>query len=51
MGFDYFPGKDTDPPKKVLLVSKTLSKGKNRIVVYVDTSARIERVTPGLPAP
>lgn len=49
MGYNYYPGKDTDPATNVLLVSKGMSKRKRRIVVHVDSSARIEAVTPALP--
>jgi type II secretory pathway pseudopilin PulG len=50
MGYNYYPGKDTDPATNVLLASKGMSKRKRRIVVHVDSSARIEPATPALPA-
>jgi hypothetical protein len=49
MGFEYYGGKDTDPPENVLLVSKALSQGKWRVVVYVDSSGRVVRDMPELP--
>lgn len=51
MGFEYFGGKETDPPKKVLLVSKASDRRGRRVVVRVDTSGQIENYVPGLPAP
>jgi hypothetical protein len=50
IGFEYYGGKDSDPPTQVLLVSKALSMGKSRVVVYVDTSGRVVRDMPELPA-
>ena len=49
VGYEYYGGMDNDPPDKVLLVSKALSKGKRRIVIYGDTSGRVVNDMPQLP--
>lgn len=51
MGYEYFGGKDTDPPEKVLLVSKAADRRGRRVVVRVDVSGQIQEYQPGLPAP
>jgi hypothetical protein len=43
VGFDYFGGKDTDPPDKVLLRSKITIKYGRRVYVYVDGSAELKK--------
>lgn len=50
MGYEYFGGKDTDPPENVLLVSKAADRRGRRVVIHVDASGVIEKYTPGLPA-
>jgi type II secretory pathway pseudopilin PulG len=50
IGFEYYGGKDTDPPKNVLLAGKAVRRGKQRIVVRVDTSGEVTRELPELPA-
>ncbi len=49
MGYEYYGGKETDPPQNVLLVSKALSQGKRRVVMHVDTSGQVVRDMPALP--
>ncbi len=51
IGYDYFGGKETDPGKNVLLVSKGADRRGRRVVAHVDGSAAIEKYTPGLPSP
>ena len=50
MGYEYFGGKDTDPPENVLLVSKAADRRGRRVVIHVDASGAIEKYTPGLPS-
>ena len=42
VGYEYFGGKDTDPPDKILLESKIVNHHM-RVVVYCDSSGRIQR--------
>ncbi len=49
VGFEYYGGKDTDPGENILLVSKGASRGKQRVVVHVDSSAQVVRDMPQLP--
>ena len=49
VGFEYYGGKDTDPGSNILLVSKGVSRGRQRVVVHVDSSAQVERDMPELP--
>ena len=51
MGYILYPSKETDPATKVLLVSKSMSKRKRRVVVHVDLTANIEPVTNALLLP
>jgi hypothetical protein len=44
IGYDYFGGRNDDPPQKVLLVSKAADRRGRRIVVRVDGSGAIENV-------
>ncbi len=46
IGFDYFGGKDTDPPDKVLLRSKITTKKGLRVVLRSDTSGAVEKEKP-----
>ena len=50
MGYEYFGGKETDPPENVLLVSKAADRRGRRVVIHVDASGAIENYTPSLPA-
>src|SRR5205823_4298386 len=50
IGYEYFGGKDTDPPEKVLLVSKAADRRGRHVVVHVDSSGGIEKYPPSLPA-
>ena len=50
-GYTFYPGKETDPATNVLLVSKSLSKRKRRVVVHVDGTGNIEPATTALPLP
>jgi hypothetical protein len=50
IGYEYFGGKQTDPPETVLLASKALSKGKRRVIAHTDASAELVRNPPPLPA-
>lgn len=49
VGYDYFGGNEKDPPEKVLIASKNVTKGK-RIVVYISGAGLVEKVPVGLPA-
>ncbi len=42
-GYDYFGGQDSDPPKNVLLSSKSMTKRQERIVIHVDCSGELRR--------
>lgn len=42
LGYTVYPGKDTDPATNVLVVSKSMSKRKRRVVVHVDGTGNIE---------
>ena len=46
IGYDYFGGKDTDPPENVLLVSKAADRRGRRVVAHVDGSAAMEKYSP-----
>ncbi len=48
IGYEYYGAKGPNPPSKILLVSKALSR-KSRIVVRVDTSAQVVRNLPEVP--
>ena len=50
MGYEYFGGKETDPPENVLLVSKAADRRGRRVVIHVDASGAFENYTPSLPA-
>jgi len=39
IGYEYYGGRDTDPPSRILLVSKARQRNR-RVVAYVDTSVR-----------
>jgi hypothetical protein len=43
IGYDYFGGKDTDPPDKILLKSKMTTTRHQRIVVTSDGSGTLKR--------
>lgn len=49
IGYEYYGGKDTDPPSNILLVSKSVQRGGTRIVVHVDTSGEVVKGMPELP--
>jgi hypothetical protein len=49
IGYEYYGGKDSDAGRKVLLVSKGVSAGKRRVVVYVDGSAELVKNMRELP--
>jgi type II secretory pathway pseudopilin PulG len=49
VGYEYYGGKDTDPGRNFLLVSKGVTGGSERVVVYVDSSAQVLKGMPQLP--
>jgi hypothetical protein len=49
IGYDYYGGKDQDPPDRVVLMSKFVDRHGKRIVVLSDSSAAIR--IPPLPPP
>lgn len=51
LGYTVYPGKETDPATNVLVVSKSMSKRKRRVVVHVDGTGNIEPATTALPLP
>lgn len=48
IGYEYYGGKNTDPPATVLLVSKGQQR-KRRVVAYVDTTVKVVGNMPELP--
>jgi hypothetical protein len=48
-GYDYLGGKDSDPPKQVLLVSKASARQGRRIIAHVDGSVEAGPYSPGPP--
>ena len=51
LGYDYFGGTDSDPPEKILLMSKFADRQGRRIFARVDTSAMLEKPPAAQPLP
>jgi Domain of unknown function (DUF4190)/GYF domain 2 len=43
IGYEYFGGKDSDPPTKILLMSKAKTRDGKRIVIYSDATGDVKR--------
>lgn len=49
VGYEYYGGRDSDPPSNILLVSKAVGRKNERVVFHVDTSGAVVRNMPALP--
>jgi hypothetical protein len=53
IGFDYFGGRDTDPPDQILLITKTSDSRHRRVIITLSTAGRVvkDSEVPPLPPP
>jgi hypothetical protein len=49
VGYEYYGGRETDPPNNILLASKALTRRHGRVIACVDLNVRIVRNMPTLP--
>ena len=46
VGYEYYGGRNTDPPDKIILVSKARGKDGQRVVIHVNGTGAMEKFTP-----